>query len=82
MPAQNIEARVMKTVAENYGVTLGKFTPASNFTEHLGGDSLDQVEFVMTIEDDFGIEIPDEDAEKLVTAQAAIDYIASREGAK
>lgn len=81
MSAQNIEDRVLKVVAEQYGVTIGKFTLTSPFIGHLGGDSLDHVELVMALEDEFGIEIPDEHGQTIVTAQAAIDYIASREGA-
>ena len=53
-------------------------TPEANFMDNLGADSLDTVELVMAIEEEFGLEIPDEDAEKIATVQNAIDYVSKR----
>jgi len=70
-----IEERVKKTVAEQLGVEEPKIVPEARFVDDLGADSLDTVELVMAFEEDFGIEIPDEDAEKIATVQDAVDYI-------
>jgi len=67
-----------KLVAERLGVDEKDITPKASFKEDLGADSLDLVELVMMLEDKFGIEIDDEDAEKLVTVQDAIDYLKSK----
>lgn len=67
--------RVKKIVVDNLGVDESKVTENSNFIEDLGADSLDQVELVMAFEEEFGIEIPDDAAEKITTVQKAIDYI-------
>ena len=67
--------RVKKIVVDNLGVEESKVTENSNFIEDLGADSLDQVELVMAFEEEFGIEIPDDAAEKITTVQKAIDYI-------
>jgi len=71
----NIEARVKKIVAEQLGVAEADVKNASSFTEDLGADSLDNVELVMALEEEFECEIPDEDAEKITTVQQAIDYV-------
>jgi acyl carrier protein len=70
----DIEARVKKIIAEQLGVEESQVTNEKFFVADLGADSLDTVELVMALEDEFGIEIPDEDAEKITSVQNAIDY--------
>ncbi|WP_176507518.1 MULTISPECIES: acyl carrier protein [Pseudomonas] len=72
-----IEERVKKIVAEQLGVKVEAVTLSSSFSEDLGADSLDTVELVMALEEEFEMEIPDDDAETLSTVQDAIDYIIS-----
>ena len=72
---ENIEQRVKKIVAEQLGVNEADIKNESAFVEDLGADSLDTVELVMALEEEFGIEIPDEDAEKILTVGKALDYI-------
>ena len=74
---ENIEARVKKIVAEQLGVNEAEVKNESSFVDDLGADSLDTVELVMALEEEFGCEIPDEDAEKITTVQQAIDYVTS-----
>ncbi|HMU86460.1 MAG: acyl carrier protein [Moraxellaceae bacterium] len=71
----NIEERVKKIVAEQLGVKLEDVKNESSFVDDLGADSLDTVELVMALEEEFETEIPDEEAEKINTVQAAIDYV-------
>jgi acyl carrier protein len=73
-----IEAKVIKIVADQLNVDESEINSDSSFVDDLGADSLDTVELVMAFEEEFGIEIPDEDAEKIQTVQNAIDYIASK----
>ena len=73
-----IEAKVIKIVADQLNVDEGEITSDSSFVDDLGADSLDTVELVMAFEEEFGIEIPDEDAEKIQSVQNAIDYIAAK----
>jgi acyl carrier protein len=70
-----IEERVKKIVAEQLGVKLEDVTNEASFVDDLGADSLDTVELVMALEEEFELEIPDEEAEKISTVQNAIDYI-------
>ena len=70
-----IEERVKKIVVEQLGVKEEEVTAESSFVDDLGADSLDTVELVMALEEEFDTEIPDEEAEKINTVQAAIDYI-------
>lgn len=67
--------RVKKIVVDQLGVDAEKITPQSTFAEDLGADSLDTVELVMALEEEFDIEIPDEAAEKIATVQDAVDHI-------
>jgi len=76
----NIEARVRKIIIEQLGVKEEQVTNEASFVEDLGADSLDTVELVMALEEEFELEIPDEDAEKITTVQQAIDYIAAHLG--
>ena len=71
----SIEERVAKRVAEQLGVKEEDVKPESSFVEDLGADSLDTVELIMALEEEFDTEIPDEEAEKIATVQNAIDYI-------
>ena len=72
---ENIEQRVKKIVAEQLGVNEADIKNESNFVDDLGADSLDTVELVMALEEEFECEIPDEDAEKITAVQQAIDYV-------
>ena len=74
---ENIEQRVKKIVAEQLGVNEADVKSESSFVNDLGADSLDTVELVMSLEEEFETEIPDEEAEKIATVQQAVDYIKS-----
>ncbi len=71
----NIEERVVKMVAEQLGVKEEDVKLESSLVEDLGADSLDTVELIMALEEEFDTEIPDEEAEKITTVQLAVDYI-------
>lgn len=71
----NIEERVKKIIIEQLGVKEDEVKSAASFVDDLGADSLDTVELVMALEEEFDTEIPDEEAEKITTVQSAIDYI-------
>ena len=71
----NIEERVKKVIVEQLGVNEDEVVLTASFIDDLGADSLDTVELVMALEEEFDTEIPDEDAEKITTVQSAIDYI-------
>ena len=70
-----IEERVKKIIVEQLGVKEEEVVTTASFVDDLGADSLDTVELVMALEEKFDIEIPDEEAEKITTVQAAIDYV-------
>ncbi|MCZ6499579.1 MAG: acyl carrier protein [Gammaproteobacteria bacterium] len=71
----NIEEQVKQIVAEQLGVKVEEVTNEASFVDDLGADSLDTVELVMALEEEFDTEIPDEEAEKITTVQLAIDYV-------
>ncbi|MCU0759920.1 MAG: acyl carrier protein [Steroidobacteraceae bacterium] len=73
-----VEQQVKAIVAEQLGVKLEQVTSDASFVDDLGADSLDTVELVMALEEEFETEIPDEDAEKITTVQQAINYINER----
>jgi acyl carrier protein len=73
-----LEDKVRDIIVEQLGVNATQVTPTASFVEDLGADSLDQVELVMAFEEKFGAEIPDEDAEKLTTVGAVIEYLKSK----
>ena len=73
--SNTIEERVKKIVTEQLGVNETEVTNDASFVDDLGADSLDTVELVMALEEEFETEIPDEEAEKITTIQQAIDYI-------
>ena len=77
MADANIADRVKQIIVEQLGVDAAEVTPAAHFVNDLGADSLDTVELVMALEEEFETEIPDEDAEKITTVQQAIDYVKS-----
>jgi acyl carrier protein len=78
----SVEERVKQIIVEQLGVDEGEVTPNASFVDDLGADSLDTVELVMAFEEAFGIEIPDEDAEKIATVKDAIEYIEKHAPAK
>ena len=71
----SIEERVKKIIVDQLGADAAQVKPEASFIEDLGADSLDTVELVMALEEEFDIEIPDEEAEKITTVQSAIDYV-------
>lgn len=76
----DIEQKVKDIIINELGVEAEKVTPEASFVEDLGADSLDTVELVMAFEEEFGMEIPDEEAEKLQTVGDAINYISANQG--
>ncbi len=78
----NLEAKVKEIIADRLQVDVNSVTPNASFIEDLGADSLDTVELVMAFEEEFDLEIPDEDAEKLQTVGAAISYLQEKLAAK
>ncbi|MCK0525967.1 MULTISPECIES: acyl carrier protein [unclassified Anaerobiospirillum] len=79
MSDNNIEERVKKIIVDMLGVNPEDVVPEASFVNDLGADSLDTVELVMALEEEFETEIPDEEAEQINTVQAAIDYIKSHQ---
>ncbi|MFQ5532990.1 MAG: acyl carrier protein [Candidatus Methylomirabilales bacterium] len=76
--AVDVDEKVKKVIVEQLGVDESEVTPDASFVEDLGADSLDTVELIMVLEEEFGIEIPDEDAEKIVHVKDAVQYIKER----
>ena len=75
MPSAEMESRLKKIVADRLGCEESAIVPSARFAEELKADSLDLVELIMALEEEFECEIPDEDAEKITTVQQAIDYV-------
>jgi acyl carrier protein len=73
--ANDVFAKVKKIIVDQLGVEEDDVTPEASFIDDLGADSLDIVELIMALEEEFGIEIPDEDAEKIATVKDAVSYI-------
>jgi len=74
---ENLEAKVKKVIADKLGVDESTIKNNAAFVDDLGADSLDTVELVMALEEEFNVQIPDEEAEKITTVQQAIDYVKS-----
>jgi acyl carrier protein len=79
---EDIEAKVKEIIVERLGVDPKEVTPQASFVNDLGADSLDTVELVMAFEEEFGTEIPDEEAEKIQTVGKAIEYIKTHQAKK
>ena len=80
MADKSIEEKVKDIIVEQLGVNPEQVTPSASFIEDLGADSLDTVELVMALEEEFEIDIPDEEAEKIVTFQDVLNYIKAHSG--
>ncbi len=80
--SENVEQKVCEIVAQALGKNVDQVKPESSFRDDLGADSLDVVELVMALEEEFNIQIPDEDAEKITTVGQAIDYIKNKVAAQ
>lgn len=78
MSDMNVESKVREIIVSKLGVEESQVTPAASFTKDLGADSLDTVELVMEFEKEFGLQIPDEDAEKIQSVGDAVTYITSK----
>ena len=76
----SVEQRVKEIIVEQLGVDLEQVTNGASFVDDLGADSLDTVELVMALEEEFGLEIPDEEAEKITTVRETIEYIEKNAG--
>jgi acyl carrier protein len=81
MADNNLETRLKKIIAEQLGVDEAQVVPQASFADDLQADSLDQVELIMSIEEEFGVNIPDEDAEKIATVGDALSYLQERQEA-
>jgi acyl carrier protein len=75
-----VDEKVKEIISKQLGIDMEKVTPGASFMDDLGADSLDTVELVMAFEEAFNIEIPDEDAEKIIKVQDAINYIKDKSG--
>jgi acyl carrier protein len=76
----DVAGKVKDIIVEQLGVTPEQVTPEASFIEDLGADSLDTVELVMALEEEFDVQIPDDEAEKITTVQQAVDYIINKKG--
>ena len=76
----NIDDRVKEIIVEQLGVSAEQVSPEAKFVEDLGADSLDTVELVMALEEEFGVNIPEEEADKIQTVKDAVDYINNNAG--
>lgn len=74
----DVQAKVKDIIVQQLGVDLDKVTTDASFVDDLGADSLDVVELVMAFEEEFGVEIPDEDAEKISTVKDAVDFLSQK----
>ena len=77
-----VEERIKEIIVEQLGVDANEVTPEASFIDDLGADSLDTVELVMAFEEEFGLEIPDEDAEKITSVGDALNYLNQKMGEK
>ena len=75
-----VEEKMIDIIVEQLNVDRDKVVPGASFVDDLGADSLDLVELIMAMEEEFDVEIPDEEAEKIATVQDAIDYVAKLQG--
>lgn len=75
MAAPDLEVRLKKIIAEQLGVDEDQIVPSASFTDDLNADSLDLVELIMSLEEEFGVEIPDADAEKILSVGDALNYL-------
>ena len=75
-----VEEKMIDIIVEQLSVDREKVVPGASFVDNLGADSLDLVELIMAMEEEFDVEIPDEEAEKIVTVQNAIDFVAKIQG--
>ncbi len=78
----SVEDKIKSIIAEQLGVKIEEVTPQASFIDDLGADSLDTVELIMALEEEFSVEIPDEDAEKMTTVGDAIKYIGEKSSNK
>ena len=79
MSSKEIQDKVKKIIAEKLSVDLAEVKPEASFVDDLGADSLDLVELIMSMEEEFGVDISDEDAEKILTVKDGMDYVAQRQ---
>ncbi len=78
MAAEDIQERIKSIIVEQLGVSMEEVTPQASFIEDLGADSLDIVELIMALEEEYDMEIPDEDAEKIQTVEDVLNYVKSK----